>query len=497
LKARIVSMQNPPKQLVAEFLHEYRINRTYSRERIARLATMTVSDNSEVAESATRAFFTGLVEPLADSFEPADVTLYNRLFAQVIQTCRADPRASAIDGELNAVGLTSEKDLIARAETLRATTPLSGWRDWAEKLRRVIVLSRVTLGADVAVTSVIINRLKDCLPVPQTVIGGAKLKELFGGDAGLSFREINYARSGTMIERLLAWLDLLTSVREATADLKTGEFVIFDPDTRLTQLGLVPLVQVGSTDSRTDYLFFPSREFGGGGSQALAELTSLWLDRVFDQNVRTHPFVSLRPVDTEAARNLTSRFNPENSRPIVTMNFGVGENPAKCLGDEFEQALVMSMIQHGAIVILDKGASGDEIARADRIVRAASRIEHDGRGLRVVELDERSLASLADSVYADLVTWNGRIGLLAALIAKSDLYIGYDSAGQHIAAGLGVPCIDVFAGFTSERFVHRWSPAGAAETRVVTVDAGGGSGELAELVTQHAITMLQRTNFKS
>jgi len=489
-------MQNPPKQLVAEFLREYRINRTYSRERIARLATMTVSDNSEIAESATRAFFTGLVEPLADSFEPDDVTLYNRLFAQVIQTCRAEPCAGAIDSELNAVGLTSEEDLIARAETLRGTTPLSGRRDRAKKLRRVIVLSRVTLGADVAVTSVIINRLKDCLPVPQTVIGGAKLKELFGGDAGLSFKAINYARSGTMIERLLAWLDLLASVREATADLKTSEFVIFDPDTRLTQLGLVPMSRAGSMNSRPGYLFFPSREFGGGGSESLAELTSLWLDRVFDQNVRTYPFVSLRPADTEAARNLTSRFNPENSRPIVTMNFGVGENPAKCLGDEFEQSLVLSMIEHGAIVILDKGASTEEVARADRIVRAASRIERNGRGVSVVEINEQRLASLPDIIDADLLTWNGRIGLLAALISKSDLYIGYDSAGQHIAAALGVPCIDVFAGFTSDRFVHRWSPSGAAETRVVTVDAGSGSGELAGCVTQHAIEMLQRANFK-
>jgi ADP-heptose:LPS heptosyltransferase len=220
----------------------------------------------------------------------------------------------------------------------------------------------------------------------------------------------------------------------------------------------------------------------------------MWLDRVFDQNVRTYPFVSLMPVDTEAARNLIRRFSRDNSQPIVTMNFGVGENSAKCLGDEFEQALVMSMIQHGAIVILDKGASSEEIARADRIAFAASRIEQDGKGVRVVELDEQRLASLPESVDADLVTWNGRIGLLAAFIAQSDLYIGYDSAGQHIAAALGVPCIDVFAGFTSERFVHRWSPSGTAETRVVTVDAGACSGELAKRVTQNAVQMLQRNS---
>src|SRR6185295_15455342 len=105
----------------------------------------------------------------------------------------------------------------------------------------------------------------------------------------------------------------------------------------------------------------------------------------------------------------------DNSKRIVTMNFGVGENSAKCLGDEFEQSLVFSMIQHGAIVILDKGASSEEIARADRVVSAAaSRIERDGKGVRVVELNEHRLTSLPEIIDAGLLTWNGRIGLLAA-----------------------------------------------------------------------------------
>jgi ADP-heptose:LPS heptosyltransferase len=63
--------------------------------------------------------------------------------------------------------------------------------------------------------------------------------------------------------------------------------------------------------------------------------------------------------------------------------------------------------------------------------------------------------------------WNGRIGLLASLIGHSDLYIGYDSAGQHIAAALGVACIDVMAGFSSPRMLDRWRPTGPAETRVI------------------------------
>src|SRR6185503_15699609 len=135
------SMKNEPEQLAAEIVNEYSGSGSYSRATLDALARLALSEDLQVAERATRAFFTGLVEPLADSFKAADVTLYNRLFAQVIQICRADPRARALDSELGAFGLTSEEDLIARAEKLRRTTPLYGWRDWANKLRRVIVLS--------------------------------------------------------------------------------------------------------------------------------------------------------------------------------------------------------------------------------------------------------------------------------------------------------------------------------------------------------------------
>ena len=95
---------------------------------------------------------------------------------------------------------------------------------------------------------------------------------------------------------------------------------------------------------------------------------------------------------------------------------------------------------------LDRGAGEDEARRADavvRLIRAGQR--------NVVEIEEGSLRQWLSghSVAApELLAWNGRIGLLAALIGESDLYIGYDSAGQHIAAALGVSCIDVMAGFT-------------------------------------------------
>jgi len=52
---------------------------------------------------------------------------------------------------------------------------------------------------------------------------------------------------------------------------------------------------------------------------------------------------------------------------------------------------------------------------------------------------------------------------------QSNLYVGYDSAGQHVAAAAGVPLVSVFAGHACDRMFSRWCPTGPA-TRVVVVD---------------------------
>ena len=54
------------------------------------------------------------------------------------------------------------------------------------------------------------------------------------------------------------------------------------------------------------------------------------------------------------------------------------------------------------------------------------------------------------------------------MIANSDLYVGYDSAGQHAAAALGIPLISIFAGAVNDRFFERWRPDG----RVLRIDCG-------------------------
>src|SRR5260221_9688048 len=102
-------MPNLPEQLVEQFFkndsqardsqaHDRSSNTTeLNRDVINQLAGLALSTEPDVAEQATRAIFASLVERLADSFEPDAAALYNRVFAQIIQLCRSDSRAAALD----------------------------------------------------------------------------------------------------------------------------------------------------------------------------------------------------------------------------------------------------------------------------------------------------------------------------------------------------------------------------------------------------------------
>jgi hypothetical protein len=77
-----------------------------------------------------------------------------------------------------------------------------------------------------------------------------------------------------------------------------------------------------------------------------------------------------------------------------------------------------------ATVILDKGASASEHELVNRMV---------ARSQNVLELREGELPE-EDGREIDLVTFDGGIGAFAGLVAASDEYVGYDSAGKYAAA---------------------------------------------------------------
>jgi len=96
-------------------------------------------------------------------------------------------------------------------------------------------------------------------------------------------------------------------------------------------------------------------------------------------------------------------------------------------------------------------------------------------------------------IRCQMLTWRGEIGAFSALVGESDEYIGYDSAGQHIAAALEVPTIDIFTEAASPVFQERWRPCGRGVVKVAGVAFSGGQPRnpdaiLTEVMASHRAT---------
>ena len=312
-----------------------------------------------IAEDEGRALLSIVVERLGDLFEPALCRTYERLFTQVIE--RVCP------------------DLIPRLR--KNTQPHAA----PATAKRVYILSRITLGADVAVTSVILDAAKQRYPDAEIVfVGPRKSYEMFEADPRIRHFPAPYARSGALIDRL-----------RTSASLQFDDGIVIDPDSRLTQLGLI------SVCDEQNYFFFESRSYGGDGHDALPLLASKWAQEMFGV---ANPRAFVAPL-------------PSTDPPAeITVSLGVGENPAKRIDGDFERELLSTLADTGASILVDKGGSAEEHDRVERAIMPGMR------------------------------THDGAFAPFASQIARSKLYVGYDSAGQHVATACAVPQISIFKG---------------------------------------------------
>jgi ADP-heptose:LPS heptosyltransferase len=431
------------------------------REAVNLICRIATDEKPYVARAGIAALFPMLVERLNDSFEPATCQLYDQLFAQVIEFCRRLPEGKALNEGLNQFNLRTESDLLIRKSAIRS--PQSATQNPKSK---IILLSRVTIGADVAITSAIVAKLRQVFPEAEYVIlGSRKLRELYGGDAQIRIREIAYERGGGLIARLTSWLEVVAAVKEERQGFGKDDVWVIDPDSRLTQLGLLPLVE-----SDHNYFFFESRSYTPtGDATSIGQLAAGWSGELIGNSEPAFPFVALPIEHQQFGQSIANAIqNPKSKiqNRVASVSFGVGGNHSKRISDEFEQQLIERLLADSK-VILDKGATQEERDQINRIVAVVQ-----AAGKTVVELSEANNADLPIEALrqANVVTWDGSIGTFAGLIAASDRYIGYDSAGQHIAAALAIPMLTVFVSSGNATFAERWRPFGTATIQVLNVN---------------------------
>ncbi len=388
------------------------------------LIERALGEDKRIAAEASRAFFSIVIERLADLFEPRLCDVYARLFSLVI--ARALPEFQTLD-------------LIHRYRRISQVRRYQG-----SDVERVYVLSRITLGADIAVTSVVLDAMKRRFPDAEICfVGPSKNAELFLEDARILPISVVYGRSALLLDRLIA-------AKELQDILDDPASLVIDPDSRLTQLGLIPVCD----DAR--YFFFESRAYGGDSDESLPRLTGNWLAETFGHS--GHAYLAPEPDVPESDDLEAEAHPPDRTAPgpelnhlqhgghpgAISVSLGVGENDEKRIDDQFEEAVLRKLLSLNRPVVIDHGAGGAEAERVDKLIQ---------------RLDKPP----------NLFPHTGSFSSFTRQIMAGSMYFGYDSAGQHVAAAAGIPLVSVFCGYASERMFARWKPSGDGVIQTVPV----------------------------
>jgi len=435
------------EETIAAFWRHHSRRRSPLRSSVARLAELALAPEPEIAAESTRVLFERIIEPLCDGFTRRGAETYRRIFAQIIMAARKRPECRALDEALSAAGFITERDLL-RAPSPRPVSELERGR-----IRKAIVLSRMTLGADVAISLPILLRAEALFPNARIAfVGNDAARVLVRGLERADYVEVPYGRADLLADRLNAWPALMNAVRAECADLAPDEYLLIDPDSRLTQLGLLRPVP----DERCFH--FPSRSYGAHLTDSLRTLAAKWMSETFGP-VPTRD-VSL-PTEGAGA-NWVERVKASCAeRLLANVSFGVGGNERKRAGLAFEADLVECLVAQGCAVLLARGVGQHELDECQKLCALLAE-----RGVRVVHLPSGdTLPPAADD--ADVLTWQGSVDTFVASIDCADLYVGYDSAGQHIAAALEVPVLSIFVEAAGRRHALRWMPEGRGIVRVV------------------------------
>ncbi len=446
------------RQIAYSFLDYYLKDCYYEKDYIDLLCEMTTfSDDLKLTDPGTKALFGIIIERLCDDFEELQTKTYNRVMCQVVSYCRKISAGRELDLYLNKFGIHSPENLLERINKIREN---GNFLNRHKSVQKILLLSRVTIGADVAITSVIIQRLSEIFPEAEIVlIGGSKLKEVYGGNSRIKIKEVPYTRKGGLLERLSSWHLVLEIIQQETESCSMENTILVDPDSRLSQLGVLPMVPLGH------YFFFDSRsDTSLNRKMSMPELTNLWLNSLTGKESFCYPKVWIPAPYLDAAKNFYKKLQNIGTKKIITINFGVGGNPRKRVGKPLEENILLRLLQEPeTVILLDKGFGDKETAYINSLIHS---ISEKGYQVRHTPFD-----SIGNEIISHgIVGVESRIGEIASLIANSDEYIGYDSACQHIAAALGTPSLTIFAGSNNTRFIRRWSAFGPKSCNIVHVD---------------------------
>lgn len=297
--------------------------------------------------------------------------------------------------------------------------------------KRILVIKLKHIG-DVLLATPAIHALKEAFPKSQIyALVSAGTEEMLTGNPDLE-EVLTFAKGGDFFRRPVSEWKLLGKVRRVRPDL----VVELGNGDREAILGLLSRAK-----ARVGY--DPQGSGLPGRRRLLTHVVDQdWQKHVVESNLDLVRAIGVKPrdkrlrlfsarKDNEAIESLLRWHGVPPSDLLVTIH-PTSRWFFKCWTDEGFAGVVDHLVTcHGAKVAITSGQAGREVEKAKRVIALAR---------------------------SPLINLAGRLTLkqLAALITRSRLFLGVDSAPMHVAAAVRTPIVALF-GPSRE---HNWGPWG-------------------------------------
>ena len=466
-----------------------------------------------LAEPGTKVFFANIIEKLADTFQRSDRLAQEAALARAIMRVRRlrrgleefDAQLKEFDDQLTRFGLDTEDALIQRVRHERQ--PKSFDMALAEHVKMVIMFSRVSLGADVALTGVAMQKALRIFPNAAIVIFGDKqLEQIFGGNPRIRIRELKYERRSGILGRFLAWPTAVRAVsdeKKAAAISDVDEWLIINLSARVSQTGLLPFMPRDQEAQR--HFFWDTTVLTPDEAPSLVDHLNSWLQAIFGAQPGApliQPALYLQPPDEEFGVAVAKLFRFAERRLVVSMKLGVGGLQDKRIWDDtageetcsiFEREVVLRLLAQGDTVVLDRGFGAKEGAQAEALALVVSNTGYPVVPFsHTVGLVTPELAQAAKNLSAQLILLpDCTVGKLASVMRHARCFVGYDSLGQHVSAALGLDVVTVFAGYPLPTFPDRWRPSGSGRIKIIRACSGPFDADRQQTLAHEVVMAVQ------
>jgi len=436
-------------------------NNEINFESVRILSELGFHSNPDISKRILEPLFGVVINDLKKSFKKREGEAYLKIMPYFI--LKAKEKSSIVENWFKRMGISSEnpiEDIYQRSRNLRKKKKPLSIKE-AEKIKKVILLSRNTIGSEAYVNGIIINRLlknlKNCeiifIDTSNTgkhIFNHPRIKLI---DKFINYKgeevSLIWDRQGIQIRERFEYTALLSEfISLETKGMKKGEFIVFDADTRLSQTGAMPIC------SEKDHYFIDTvleeDNIDINNVKNFGIICNEYLNKIFQENETSYPVIFLPDEESKKARIF--RNSLPKDKPIIMFHFGSGLE-FKTLSSEFEQALLLRAFDYGVPLIVMPVMDWEK----ERVKKHIEFLESNGK-----------------KQGHDFFTFQGSLSTFVALIGEMDLCVGYDSQCQHMAAALGIPFITLFTGYINKIFLKRWTPLSKNFYKIIDIDKNKG-----------------------